>query len=354
MRCNSSDIFRLFFRELEERDIPYVILHSYEHFPEHVTSDVDYAVLTKDLSKLAGIQAALAERHGWRLAQAIEAHIYSLYTVLIDPEEPRAFLQLDACGHYVERNCFFVSDTGLLEHRRRFGGFYVPAPAAEFCYLLAKAVGKFQPLAPRLPHLRALWEQDPAKTEEQFRNLCGPIQGPLEEWFAKPPAAWELLGPVILRRNRFGWPDRAREAFRVWKRVRQPEGLHLAVLGPDGSGKSTLLERIAPLIERPFFRHRLVFHFRPNIFEPDKNDTPVTYPHALPPRNQIAGAAKLLYYFADHLAGYFIKVLPAKVRNELIIFCRSFDDLLIDPHRYRLAGTSWLARVLRRPTARPS
>ncbi|HYV28649.1 MAG TPA: hypothetical protein VFA77_14020, partial [Candidatus Eisenbacteria bacterium] len=77
MRFSSSDLFRLFFSELERLEIPYVILHSYDRFPEHLSSDVDFAVLTSDLSKLAGIQTELAERHGWRLAHAVEAHIYA-------------------------------------------------------------------------------------------------------------------------------------------------------------------------------------------------------------------------------------------------------------------------------------
>src|SRR5260221_302069 len=138
MRFSSSDLFRLFFRELERLEIPYVILHSYDRFPEHLTSDVDFAVPTRDLSKLASILSGLAERHGWRLAHAIEAHIHALYTVLIDHEEPRAFLQLDACGHYVENNSFLLHDEVLLKDRRRFRDFYVPAPAVEFAYLLAK------------------------------------------------------------------------------------------------------------------------------------------------------------------------------------------------------------------------
>src|ERR1051325_7934709 len=118
MRFSSSDFFRLFFRELERLDTPYVILHSYDGFPEHRPSDVDFAVLTRDLSKLASIQSSLAERHGWRLAHAVEAHIYALYTVLIDAEEPQAFLQLDARGHYVENNCFLLQDKLLLKDRR--------------------------------------------------------------------------------------------------------------------------------------------------------------------------------------------------------------------------------------------
>ena len=353
MRFSSNHFFRLFFSELERLDIPYVLLHSYERFPEFVASDVDFAVRTCDLRKLPGIQSALAEGHGWRLAHTVEARIYAVYSVVIDPEEPHAFLQLDACGHYVEGNCFFLRDSLLLGDRRRFGDFYVPAPAVEFSYLLAKALSKSQPLAPKLSRLRELWEREPAQTQQRFRDLFGPTECSLGEWFRQPPSQWQTLRPRLLGRNRFGWRDRAREAFRACKRIGRPAGLHLAVLGPDGVGKSTLLEHIGPLIEQPFFRRQLLFHFRPRVFEPGDNAGPVTDPHGNAPRTYLAGWAKLLYYFGDQLAGYFIKVLPAKVRNELIIFCRNFDDVLIDPQRYRFRRTHWLARVLRRLLPRP-
>ncbi len=346
MRFSSSDFFRLFFKELERLGIPYVILHSYDRFPEEIGSDVDYAVLTGDLPNLAGIQSDLAEGQGWCLAHGIESHIYTYSSVVIDAKEPRSFLQLDACSHYVEGQCFFLEDTVLLNERRRLRDFYVPAPAIEFSYLLAKAFGKFQPIPPRLARLRDLWEREPAKTEEQFRNLCGTAQHTLAEWFDRPAADWERLRRVVLKRNRYGWRQRAGESLRSVNRVRRPAGLHLVLLGSDGSGKSTLLELIGPLLERPLFRRQLVFHFRPKVFEADKNVAPVTDPHGKPPRSRSAGLAKLFYYFADHLAGYFGRVLPAKVRNELIIFCRSFDDLLIDPRRYRLHNAGWLARLL--------
>ena len=122
----------------------------------------------------------------------------------------------------------------------------------------------------------------------------------------------------------------------------------MVLLGSDGSGKSTLLELIGPLLERPLFRRQLVFHFRPKVLEADKNVAPVTDPHGKPPRSHTVGFAKLIYYFVDHFAGYFSRVLPAKARNELIIFCRGFDDLLIDPRRYRLHKAGWLAGLLAR------
>jgi len=353
MQFSSSDFLRLFFSELERIDIPYVILHSYDRFPEHIPSDVDFAVRTRDLSKLASIQSGLGERYGWRLAHGFESHVYAYYSVIIDAKDPRSFLQMDACSHYVEGNCFFLKDTVLLKDRRRLHDFYVPAPAVEFSYLLAKACSKSQPLEPRLARLRELWEREPSKIEEQFQNLCGTAQGTLGEWFARPPSQWETLRQALLTRNRFGLGDRVREGLRALNRVRRPAGLHLALLGPDGCGKSTLLERLGPLLEVPFFRRQLVFHFRPKVFEKRENDAPVTNPHEKPPRSRIAGLAKLVYYFLDNLAGYITKVFPAKARNELIIFCRSFDDLLIDPRRYRFHSAGWPARLLYSLLPRP-
>src|SRR5271157_5976873 len=140
----AGDFCILYFKELERLSVRYVILHSRETFSTRMASDVDYAVPTEDLGKLAGLQRRLAESNGWRLAHAIEAHLYSLYTVIMDPDDPRVFVQLDACGHYVESGCFLIPDTVLLEDPRSDGGLLVPSPSTEFAYRLAKTLAKGQ------------------------------------------------------------------------------------------------------------------------------------------------------------------------------------------------------------------
>src|SRR5438270_8424822 len=113
MRPDRADFFKLYFSELEKREIPYAILHSYDQFPERIATDIDYAVPARDLPKLAGLQQALAARHSWQVICTIEAKIHALYTVLVDPDDPDSFLQLDACGHYVERTWFLLPDAFL-------------------------------------------------------------------------------------------------------------------------------------------------------------------------------------------------------------------------------------------------
>ena len=66
---NSEELFKTYFAELERRDVPYVVLHSYEHFPAHISSDVDYAVRPADLAGVYPVLREVAERAGWRIAR---------------------------------------------------------------------------------------------------------------------------------------------------------------------------------------------------------------------------------------------------------------------------------------------
>jgi thymidylate kinase len=343
MASDAGSFFESFFRELGKRGIPFAILHGYEHLPEQMPSDVDFVVRCEDLPRLLPLQREVAHRQGWVLASVVQAKLFAQYSVLFDPEDPRRFIQLDACGHYVERGCLVLHDTQLLQGCRPYRFFNVPAPASEFAYLLAKALLKSKPLEPCLPRLRELWKVDSAGAEDLFRKLIGESVGGLEQWFARAAMNWEQeLRPRIRARNRFGLVNRVRECVRAIRRILHPAGLHIVILGPDGVGKSTLISQLGLAC----FRQVAQFHFRPGVLGMRASAT-VSQPHAQPPRSTVSSLAKIFYYFADHWTGYMLRTFPAKVRRELVIFDRSFEDVMVDPRRYRLAGSSSLARLLK-------
>jgi len=344
MASDAASFFESFFRALGKHDIPFVILHSYEHLPEQMVSDIDFAVRCEDLPKLLPLQGEVARRQGWVLASVVQAKLFAQYSVFIDPEAPHRFIQLDACGHYVECGCLVLRDGQLLSGARPFDFFNVPAPASEFAYLLAKALLKDKPLELVLPRLRELWQADAAGADALFHQLCGASAGGLQRWFARPAREWEQeLRPRIRAHTRFGLVNHLREAVRAGRRIWRPAGLHIVILGPDGVGKSTLISQLM----LPCFRQAQQFHFRPGVLG-KKTSAMVSQPHAQPPRSTVSGLVKILYYFADHWIGYWAKVFPAKVRRELVIFDRSFEDVMVDPRRYRFSRTSWLARCLRK------
>ena len=154
----------------------------------------------------------------------------------------------------------------------------------------------------------------------------------------------------MLARNKFGPALMLRETARVVKRVFQPTGICLAVLGSDGAGKSTLLAKMQTMLE-PCFRHQKSLHFRPNVLQKRTHDdaaaiTPIRTGESR--KNALlTGWLRVGYYFADQWAGWLLIVLPARIRSTLVLFDRCFDDLLVDERRYRFSGTSPLVRVLR-------
>jgi len=349
MASDAAAFFESFFRELGKRGIPFVILHGYERLPEQMPSDIDYAVRCGDLPKLLPIQREIAKQQGWALCNVVQAKLHAQYAVFMDAANPSRFIQLDACGHYVELGCFVLRDEEMLRGVQPLRFMNVPAPAVEFAYLLAKALLKGKSIAPCLPRLKELWEADPAGAERFFQQLFGTSTGALKEWFTRPTSEWEEKLPSRLRAHtRFGFTNFGRECLRAVRRIFRPVGMHIVILGPDGVGKSTLIARM----NLPCFRRMKQFHFRPGVLG-KKSPAPVTDPHAQQPRSWFSSVAKIFYYYVDHWLGYLLQTYPAKVRNELVVYDRSFEDVFIDPRRYRLSGGHAFARVLNKLLPRP-
>lgn len=127
----------------------------------------------------------------------------------------------------------------------------------------------------------------------------------------------------------------------------------MAVFGPDGAGKSAVIKRLAQELAPPFHEVQQ-FHFRPMFRRQWRETQPVTAPHARPPRCGLISVFKLLYWLMDCWYGYVVTILPARANARLVIFDRYFDDILIDPRRYRLPKSSlWFTRLFVRLAPRP-
>lgn len=349
MCTTAAEFIDLFFMKLEERGIPYVIIHSYQTLPQDVASDIDYAVYDHDLPSLTAIQEELGRQHNWAVVQSFQHGVFAYYNVLISLDDPSQRLLLDACSNYARARRLLVSNDVLLDGRRRFGRYWIPEPRAEFIYEATKLFdAKKKDPTRYLPKLRALWEQDKEGAQNLFTRAFGDTGRTLEEWLSQAPKEWHCLRELMLGRNRFGPWLLARETIRVLKRLIRPTGMQITLLGPDGSGKSTLIELMRKNLGE-FFRRSKIYHFRPRCFESPGDSNPVTEPHGKPSSGMARSMAKLLYYFLDYWAAYLLKLPRLKVESTLIIFDRDFDDLFVDPRRYCLAPSSlWLARLLRK------
>jgi thymidylate kinase len=178
--------------------------------------------------------------------------------------------------------------------------------------------------------------------QERWTELEASIE-PLRCRLRRQVIKRDLLNPV-----RYWLP----ETWRVWQRWRYPTGLSVAVLGPDGCGKSTLIQRAKAMLVEPF-RRTVAFRLRPRLMGWKANDRPVTDPHGKPLYSWWLSLLKIAYYLLDYGLGYLLQVRPRLVRSTLVLFDRYYDDLLVDPCRYRYGGPPGLVRLARRLVPRP-
>lgn len=343
---------------LESSGGSYCILHGWRSL---TTSDLDIAIAPRDLGKLL---RAVHRMEGTSVVQIVKHEATCNYFVLaIGSCAPAGFLVVDTATDYRRDGRVFFAIGEMLALRRRWNGLWVAAPAVEFKYLIVKKTlkGGFPPH--QRERLQELARELDVEGEEIGRRLFGDrLGGRLLEWVKS--GRWGMVEKHLgeLRRA-LRWQQVKRDPLnpvRYWLpeiprligRWCNPTGLLVAILGLDGAGKSTLIQCLREDLAGAF-RKTAVFHLAPGLLYRKNNQASATYPHGRPPRPVVVSLLKLAYFWLDYALGYCFKVRPALARSTLVLFDRYFDDLLVDPRRYRFQGPMELPRWIRRFIPRP-
>lgn len=352
--CGRINFLCALFKALDEAEIRYCVLNSWEGLPEELPSDLDMAVRPSDHRKLLDVFRALCAK-GYRPAQVFNYLVNAHYFVFIWFEGAvLRSVAVDVISEHRRGGVILASGETLVNGRQRQGLFWIPNPGVEFAYLLAKKTWKgtvSSRQAGRLKHLvgqlgtveaerlvgtifRNKWEKRivAACSDGTIGTLLESIRKePLRAALTRKP--WKVAGYLFT--------DISRRIHR-WFR---PTGLFTVVMGPDGVGKSTLVEELIGAL-RPAFRRHKVFHWRPG-FIGKQSSGPVTQPHGQRLRGTVFSIAYLFGFVLDFWLGYILVIRPLLARSGLIIFDRYFEDVLIDPMRYRYGGPRLLAQMLR-------
>jgi len=140
------------------------------------------------------------------------------------------------------------------------------------------------------------------------------------------------------------------EARRIVGRLRRPAGLVVQLVGPDGAGKSTMAQILEGRLAGAFRRQERL-HLGPRLLpSPSRllgraSPDPST-PHDRVSNGRLGSYMRIAYLAADTLLGWVPRVWFPRVQTGLVLLERGWDDLRIDPVRYRLGNGVRLLRLL--------
>jgi thymidylate kinase len=343
----------------------YCILSGYDQLPEFFDTDIDFMVGEKDFRRMPGIIERVAQQTGTRLFQAIDHEVTGrAYWVGSAAGSELTIVQPDSTSDYRHYGSLWLRCTEVLASRRwNQRGFWTPSAKHEFAYYLLKRLNKSSFNSEHGDKLRRLYVEDPSGCEQMIGRFWKGRRATLlrqmaadSEWSAMSAEMDGLRTEMKRRSAEPPWqriasaPKRGRAFI---KRVVQPTGGWIAVLGPDGAGKSLVIDTIRVQLSKAF-RNVRCFHLRPKLLRKNGGaGAVVTDPHGKPPRGTIASVAKAFFLLGDYVLGYWLQLAPAMMRSDLLIFDRYIYDLLVDSKRVRYGGPQWLLRLVSRIVPRP-
>jgi len=260
-----AELFSGLIEHLNQSGIRYCILGGFDRDEANAGSDIDLMVDSRELARMPGVMANVAEAARGKLVQAIWHETSACYFVLAKRSASYVgFLNPDCTGDYRRDGRLWLRADDVLSSRCPYRDFYVPSCTDQFIYLFIKRVLK-QAISPwQLRRLRHLYQRDPRgcrarmsrffshatirQVEKAFSTENGTwfeaeLRGLLTELRTSPP-----IEGIVGRAKHF-----ALDVVRVCKRIYSPTGLIVAICGGRDDLRKELASR-AMAVLAPLFR----------------------------------------------------------------------------------------------------
>ncbi len=344
------EFVRTLFQLLEEFEIRYCVLHSWEGLPATPPMDLDLAVHPGDAEKLPFVFQTILDM-GYQPLQRLNrpGDTYFFLYFWFENALPKS-LAVNIVFEHRRTGQLLAKGEDLVAGRRRRGDLWVADARTEFGYLLAKKAWRANGSLNHAPRLKVLVEE---LGQEQAESVAGEFFP--KEWkgCVARACADESIDEVLRKIGRLPlWSDLASHPIRLVRSMVassaghmrgwfRPTGLFIAVLRPYGVGQSSLLKLLDKAFG-PLFPRARTFHWRPQVLRTRK-----VYPlEPEPPRGSLVSVLFLLAFFIDYWLGYLFVVRPLLSRSTLVLFDRYYQDMLAEPQRFRYGGPMWLLRLL--------
>lgn len=360
-----ATVARALLAALESDCHAYCILSGYDELPDSFDTDIDFMVSSAEFASVPQMIMKVARSTGAKVFHTVGHELSARsFSVGYQAGAELIIVQPDSSADYRHFGLLWLrADEVLASRRRHPRGFWIPAAAHEFAYYLIKRLNKRCLDQKHGEKLHRLFVEDSSGCErmiERFwkgRNRTDLIRMARTNDWKEMKTDLEPIRSELKRNSAESFTERLRtvpeHAIHQLRRVVNPTGGWIAIMGPDGAGKSAVIEAIRDQFR--FAYHKVkCFHLRPkSLYRGNDAHKAVTDPHGKPPRGWILSVAKVLFLIGDYWLGYLTVIAPAMQKSQLIVFDRYLYDLLVDSKRVRYGGPAWLLRFAARVIPHP-
>lgn len=338
-----EDLFHSLIKILDCNDIAYAIVGKTEAYPQKISSDIDIIIPKSMISKFHSA-IWLLETSSTKIVQMFQHEITAFYYIVFDfSNSNRLYIQPDVCTDYYRKGRKLLNAEYLLQNTIEApqGGFKILSPEKEFIYYLLKKIDKQNISEEQFEHILHCYTKDVTLCIKETKSFWREKDVFLiQEIFKNGDYNLfknniRILQTGIHSSRRVSYRDFITNTFLKIKRIIHPTGYIISILGPDGSGKTTVINQLKKDLS-PAFRKVQQYHLFP---KKEDNNSINQNPQGQEARGTLLSILKLCYFVYLYNWGYLKLIYPAKIKSTLTIFDRYYDDILIDPIRYR-NGTS--------------
>jgi hypothetical protein len=225
-----EEFFNGYWEYLATHSIASVILHSWQEYPEHIASDVDYCVPQEHLDRIIPLLDDYCQQSGWSLCQIFQHEKTAYFCVCASNSVVGDLIMLDVCGDYTVRGVRHIPSNVFIKNEKfnEQKKFWVLDSAAELAYVLTKAAAKKKNPDEVMGRVQELLGSMDEVNQARVADYLPQQKLLSSEKLFEDPATYlksSAWARSIGRASGSGWFELVRKV----RRVIQPTGFHIQI-----------------------------------------------------------------------------------------------------------------------------
>lgn len=353
-----SDFLSSFLNRLNDRDISYIIERNYEHLSGSNNNNVGFLIHKNHQEQFLTIAANIAKELQLNiiLLEAVygDGRLY-LFRCLSDCNCEIIRIDYKTKIHYF--GIQLLNTEALINSRKNFDGFFVPSKGAKAAISLIEPLmlnGKVS------DDYKDIMHSGVSDDKETFEKCFRPHLGndtinflansvSMKNYNMLNSSRDELLTTYTEQRFFHSVLGFIRYRTGYFHKLFNPSGIFITISGADTIGKSFAINKASESLKIIYPQERFVkLLLRPGILPqlrlPMRGSGLEKEAESVMPDSMLIAFLKWFYYLLDYILGYYLKILPLKIKINAVIINTYYYDIIIDPVRYGLTLPKWLIK----------